>query len=270
MTHARRYPRRTALVLAFTLLFAGCSAVGLELPNYGFYGFVPHPDGAMLKSLTMTERAEEITGNPPKPLGEATFQIDTVIVAGREAWLLTRSRSDANAVEQTDSIWLDRSTLKPIRTWGRRAEGEIRQAFDRRVVVTETTSPRGRRSKSRLLLDAEAYAEPGIELVMATIPLRENYDGALPLVLMSRVIELRWFRFRVVQKVFLPGRDGVLRSTWQIDGDLGGILRRYWIDADDRTVVKWEGPGPDGVMVRWVRGRPMPRLKSFDIERIGG
>lgn len=244
--------------------------MGLELPNYGFYGFAPRPDGAKLRSLTIAERAEEILGDPPKQLGEATFQLDTAIVGDKEAWLLTRTRTGAKVVEQTDSIWLERWTLKPIQTWGRYADGQIRQNFDRRAVVTEKINNKGRRSKSRLLLDAEAYAEPGIELVMATMPLTENYNGALPLVLTHRPEELHWLRFRVAQKIFLPGDNGALRQTWVVEGDLDGVLRRYWIDSDDRYIVKWEEPGPDGSTVRWTRGRSMPRLRAFEVDRLGG
>ncbi|MES2304171.1 MAG: hypothetical protein V4558_01615 [Gemmatimonadota bacterium] len=270
MPHARRSWRRTALVVALIPALASCSAIGMELPNYGYYGFAPKPDGSKLKSLTIAERAEGIVGDPPKMLGEATFQLDTAMVGTKEAWLLTRTRTSANLAEQTDSIWLERWTLKPIATWGRFADGQIRQTFDRRAVVTEKISLKGRHSKSRLLLDAEAYAEPGIELVMATMPLSENYNGALPLVLTQRPEELHWLRFRVAQKVFVPGDNGALRQTWVIEGDLDGVLRRYWIDADDRYIVKWEEPAPDGTTVRWTRGRSMPRLKTFQVEKLGG
>lgn len=244
--------------------------MGLELPNYGFYGFAPRPDGAKLRSVTVAERAETALGDPPTLLGEATFQLDTVTMAGQEAWLLTRSRTGPRITQQSDSIWLDRWTLKPIATWGGYSDGHIRQRFDRRSVVTERTSLKGRRSRGRLLHDAEPYAEPGIELVMATMPLSANYNGALPLVLTRRPSELHWLRFRVAQKVFLPGDNGTLRSTWVVEGDLDGVLRRYWIDSDDRTVVRWEEPGADGTTVRWVRGRTIPRLKLFEVEKIGG
>lgn len=270
MTHARRCLRRFALVIAFAPALAACSAIGMELPNYGFYGFAPRPDGGKLRSLTIAERAEEILGDPPQQLGEATFQLDTAMVGGKEAWLLTRTRTGAKVVEQTDSIWLERWTLKPIQTWGKFSDGQIRQTFDRRAVVTEKISPNGRRAKSRILLDAEAYAEPGIELVIATMALMENYDAALPIVLTRRPEELHWLRFRVAQKVFLPADNGAMRQTWVVEGDLDGVLRRYWIDSDDRYIVKWEEPGPDGSTVRWTRGRSMPRLRTFEVEKLGG
>ena len=268
MPCARRWLRRTVVGLAALPLVSGCSAIGLELPNYGYYGFAPRPDGAKLKSLTVAERAEPLGGDSPSPLGEATFQLDTVLIGGREAWLLTRTRWGKSVVEQSDSIWLDRWTLKPISTWGAFAEGQIRMSYDRRSVVAEKITPRGRRMRHRLLLDAEPYAEPGIELVMATMPLSEHYAGALPLVLTHRPDELHWLHFRVAQKVYLPGDNGTLRATWVIEGDIDGVLRRYWIDSDDRAVVKWEEPGPRGQTVRWVRGRTMPRLQLFEVQKL--
>ncbi|MEP6590047.1 MAG: hypothetical protein ABJC19_02585 [Gemmatimonadota bacterium] len=265
----RRLLRRTIQAVALLPVLAGCSAVGLELPNYGFYGFAPRPDGAKLKMLTVSERAVSIVGDPPAQLGEAAFQLDTVMVGGQQAWLLTRQRSGQAVLDRSDSIWLDRWTLKPIATWGSFSDVQIRQYFNRRSVVTERITSKGRRSRARILLDAEPYAEPGIELVMATMPLSENYNGALPLVLTRRPTELHWLRFRVAQKVFMPGDNGSLRATWVVEGDIDGVLRRYWVDADDRTVVKWEEPGPDGATVRWIRGRSMPRLQTFEVERIG-
>lgn len=270
MSHPRRHLRRLVLALATFPILTGCSAVGLELPNYGFYGFAPRPDGARLKQLTVAEKAVSIVGDPPAEFGEAAFQLDTVMVDGQEAWLLTRKRTGQSVLDRADSIWLDRWTLKPIATWGAFSDGQIRQYFNRRSVVTERISNKGRRMRARILLDAEPYAEPGIELVMATMPLSENYNGALPLVLTRRPTELHWLRFRVAQKVFMPGENGSLRGTWVVEGDIDGVLRRYWVDVDDRTVVKWEEPGPDGSTMRWIRGRSMPRLKTFEVEPIGG
>lgn len=269
MRLARRWLRRLVLVVAMVPLLSGCSAMGLELPNYGFFGFAPRPDGAKLKSLTVAERAVTIIGDPPAVLGEASFQLDTVVVGGREAWLLTRTRSGTAVVPQSDSIWLDRWTLKPIATWGAFADGQIRMRFDRRAIQLERITARGRRARQRLLVDAEPYAEPGIELVMASMPLTENYNGSLPLVLTRQPDVLHWLRFRVAQRVFLPGDNGSLRATWVIEGELDDVLRRYWVDSDDRTVVKWEEPGPDGQTVRWLRGRTMPRLRLFEVEKLG-
>lgn len=270
MPISRRRLRRSVTIALVSLSVAGCSAMGLELPNYGFYGFAPRPDGGKLKILTVVEQAQEIVGDPPKVLGEASFDLDTVRVDGNEAWLLTRSRRGESVVDQADSIWLDRWSLKPIRTWGKFQDGQIRQYFNRRSVVTEKLSPKGRRVSSRILLDAEAYAEPGIELAIATMPLAENFNGALPLVLTRQPNEMHWLRFRVAQKVFLPGETGALRATWVVEGDLDGVLRRYWIDADDRYIVKWEEPGDGGTTVRWIRGRAMPRLRTFSVEKLGG
>ena len=270
MHQTRRWLRRITLAAISAPFFVGCSVMGLELPNYGFYGFAPLPDGGKLKSLTVAEQAMAATGDPEKLIGEASFQLDTVNVGGRQAWLLTRIRSGVGVVQESDSVWLDRWTLKPIASWSKTSEGQIRMSYDRRAIVTERITNKGRRLTGHILLDAEPYAEPGIELVMATMPLSENYEGSLPLVLAHRPDELHWLRFRVAQKVFMPGDNGSLRATWVLEGHVNEVVRRYWVDSDDRAVVKWEEVGPTGETVRWVRGRTQPRLRTFEVEKLGG
>jgi hypothetical protein len=271
MAQRRRWLRRTVLAAISAPFFVACSAMGLELPNYGYYGFAPLPDGGKLKILTVAEQAITPGSEPPKVLGEASFELDTIIMPGdKQAWLLTRTRSGVGVVQESDSVWLDRWTLKPIASWSKTAKGVIRIKYDRRLIVAERITANGRRYPSHILLDAEPYAEPGIELVMATMPLSENYEGALPLVLSGRPTELHWLRFRVAQKVFMPGDNGSLRATWVLEGNVDDVIRRYWVDSDDRAVVKWEEVGPNGETVRWVRGRSQPRLRSFEVDKLGG
>ena len=269
MLQLRRWLRRIMLAAVSAPVFAGCSVMGLELPNYGYHSFAPLPDGGKLKSLTVAEQAMAAIGDPPALLGEASFQLDTVMVGARQAWLLTRTRSGTGVVQESDSVWLDRWTLKPISSWSRTASGQLRMGYDRRAISTERITNTGRRLTSHILLDAEPYAEPGIELVMATMPLREDYEGALPLVLALRPDELHWLRFRVAQKVVMPGDNGTLRPTWVLESHVNDVVRRYWVDSDDRAVVKWEEVGPTGETVRWVRGRTMPRLRTFEVEKLG-
>lgn len=132
------------MLLVALPVIAGCSAIGMELPNYGFYGFAPRPDGAKLRTMLAAEQAEGVVGNPPPVLGEATFTLDTVMIDGREAWLLTRSRSGKGVTTQVDSAWLDRWSLRPIMTWGSTPKGELRMKYDRRSVSRERFS-KGRR-----------------------------------------------------------------------------------------------------------------------------
>lgn len=269
MSPLRTLRSRSILLVALPVI-AGCSAIGMELPNYGFYGFAPRPDGAKLRTMLAAEQAEGVVGNPPPVLGEATFTLDTVMVDGKEAWLLTRSRSGKGVTTQVDSAWLDRWSLRPIMTWGSTPKGELRMKYDRRSVSRERFSKGRRQGGGRILLDAEPYAEPGIELVIASMPLKEDFGGSLPIVSPLKPDELSWLRFRVAQRAVAPADNGVMRTVFVVEGDVNGVVRRYWIDADDRSVIKWEEPGPDGTTIRWSRGRAQPRLKVFEVEKLGG
>ena len=272
MTFPRR-PATGALALCCAAaVLTACSAVGFELPNYGFYGFAPRPDGSVLVPALATERLSRVEGDTSM-LAEILVNLDTIAHEPEGAWVLTRAVPAIGgrpAVE--DSVWLDRWSLRTLATWHRDGNGELRMRFNRRAVEIERTAPRGRPAKRRVLLSAEPYALAGIELVIATLPLQAGFNGSLPIVMEVRPDELRWMHFEVARgESILTVNRGVVRfkPTWLVTTNLEGVQRRYWIAGDDRTVLRREEPGADGVMWQTVRGSKIPRVQLEPVEPLG-
>lgn len=270
MTRPRR-PKAGSLVLCcLAVLIGACSAVGLELPNYGFYGFAPRPDGALLQVGVAAERMIQVSGDSTE-LAEGTVQLDTVTWGGEGAWVVTHSMPGVDGADALDSVWLDRWSLRTLASWQRTPDGEVRMRINRRAVQVERRTIDGRNGRRRFLVAAEPYGLAGIEFVIAAMPLREGYAGSLPMVVYSRSGELQWMHFTVARgdATARPGRTGVtFTPTWLVTTELDGVTRRYWVDGNDRTVLKREEPGPDGGTVHLVRGRKTPRVQLAPVERL--
>lgn len=252
---------------------AGCSAVGFELPNYGFYGFAPRGDGSILAPALSTERMSRVQGDTAT-LAEGTFNLDTVPVGPEGAWVLTRSMPAAGGMPATsDSVWLDRWSLRTIATWRRDASGEVRMKFNRREVDITRTRPNGSVVRRSVILTAEPYSLAGIDLVVATFPLQAGFTGSLPIVMESHPDDIRWMRFDVTRgESMVTVNRGVLRfkPTWIVTTVVDGVTRRYWVAADDRTVLRREEPGPAGDTLRMIRGTKIPRVQLEPVEQLPG
>ncbi|MEO5826710.1 MAG: hypothetical protein ABIR59_12540 [Gemmatimonadales bacterium] len=245
-----------------------CSAVGFELPNYGFYGFTPRPDGAILAPALSTERMIRADGDTTT-LAEGSVELDTVRRGRDQAWLLTRRMPIAGGTTIEDSVWFDRWSLKTLATWRRDASGDLRMTINRRAVDIERRGADGRVARRKVLLPAEPYAMTGIDLIIATLPLQAGYNGSLPIVLEQRPEEMRWMKFDVTRgEAMVTVARGVVkfRPTWLVTTDLDNVQRKYWVAGDDRTVMRRELPGPEGERVRLVRGGRIPRVQLAPVE----
>ncbi|MBA2292400.1 MAG: hypothetical protein H0W15_08090 [Gemmatimonadales bacterium] len=268
MTHFRRPLMGGFAVCSLSVLISACSAVGFELPNYGFYGFAPRPDGAILAPALSTERMIRAEGDTTT-LAEGSVELDTARWGKDEAWLLTRRMPIAGGTTIEDSVWYDRWSLKTLATWRRDASGDLRMTINRRAVEIERRTPNGRTARRKVLLPAEPYAMTGIDLIIATLPLQAGYSGSLPIVLENRPDEMRWMKFDVLRgEAMVSVHRGVVkfRPTWVVTTELDNVQRKYWVAGDDRTVMRRELPGPDGDRVRMVRGGRIPRVQLAPVE----
>jgi len=271
MTLLRRPVSGSLVLCCLTAAVGACSAVGFELPNYGFYGFAPRPDGSVLVPALSTERMSRAEGDTAL-LGEGSVNLDTVPWGSEGAWLLTRSMPAVSGQPPVeDSVWFDRWSLRTLATWRKDGTGELRMRLNRRAVDIERIGLNGQKARRRVILSAEPYALAGIELVVATLQLQAGFTGSLPIVMESRPDEMRWMRFDVARgESMITVNRGVVRfkPTWVVTTVIDGVTRRYWIAGDDRTVLRREEPGPGGEPVSLVRGAKIPRVQLEPVERL--
>jgi len=258
-------------IIAATLLLPGCSAVRLELQNYAFYGESPTPDGARLSPVNVTERLTRTVGNDTLALTEGEFRIDTLRDGPRRIWLVTRTSADLEGRPVIDSVWMDRYSLRTIRSVQHSSEGRTELEFNRRAVRSVRITPDGRRQTWRGMHDAEAYGLLGIEIVLGALPMRLGAAGALPVV-DGRGDRMRWLSFEVVERTTEMRQLGgsvVARPVWLVQARLDGASLHFWVDTEERTVVRRSLPGPSNTRMMVMRGPSVPRVQLMPVERIG-
>lgn len=237
----------------------------MELENYGYYGAAPIPDGRSLKPVNVIERLRLPQGSDTVDVREGEFRLDTVRLGRARPWVLTRRMADSQGRPVLDSVWLERYSLRTLSSWHSDADGQIRLRFDRRAVMSQFTNPAGRIRRGRVLHEAEPYALLGIDQVLATITFRIGMTGALPVV-NERGLQMQWLRYTALAQVPEPRAVGggvLFRQIWVLNVELGGEKWRYWIDSDDRAVVRREMTDDNGQRLLVTRGAEVPSVQLF-------
>lgn len=260
--------------LAFLALFAalGCSAAGLELQNYAFYGASPTPDGGRLRPVNVLEKVSWTAGADTLSRSEGEFRIDTIRINGQRNWLISRSSFDSEGRPVLDSIWMDRYTLHTIKSVRTDHQGVTTLEYNRRGVRSQRIAPDGKRSSWRGLHEAEPYGLLGVEVILGALPMRLGAGGSLAVV-SGMGDQLQWLHFQVVDQTQEPRSvaGGVIyRPVWLVQARLDGQSLYYWVDADERAVLRRTGPGPDRTQMLVMRGPRVPRVNYFPVEPIGG
>lgn len=256
-------------MLAFSAFaVSACSAVGWELPNYGFFGFVPRPDARQLAPITVIENVKLVTAADTTEIHEGEFRIDTTRAGGERIWVITRRSLDAAQQPVLDSVWLDGWSLRTLQTSSHRASGVLRQRFDRRAVHSEMTGPDGRTKRRKTLYEAEPYSRIGIEVIIATLPLQPSAGGQLPVV-DGFGGDLAWVTYEVLtqtQEARSAVGGLVFRPVWLVEVGLRGVKQRLWIDGMDRSIIRRESAISPTTKQLVVRGQPVPSLQYFPVE----
>ncbi len=272
--HQRILTLRTAAVsLALTVLGClGCSAAGLELQNYGFFGAIPQPDGARLRPLDVVEKVSWTAGADTLSRFDGEFRIDTVRIDGNRVWLLSRTTQDNQGRTVVDSAWLDRYTLRTIRSIRHDHKGRTEIEINRRSVKSRRTTPNGGEQGWHGLHDAAPYGLIGIEVVMGALPMRMGAGGSIAVVdgLGDR---LQWLHYSVVDQTQEPRTVGSavsFKPVWMVEAMMDGRTLYFWVDAEERAVVRRAIPGPDETRMLVLRGGRIPRINLFPVEPIGG
>ncbi len=250
------------------ILVAGCSAVGLELQNYGFFGANPTPNGGRLKPVNVVERVRRPIDGDTVDVLEGEFRLDTVRIKGERIWLVTRNSVDALGQPVLDSIWMDRYSLRTIRSVRHDSDGVTRLQFDRRSVRGEQITPDGHRRQWRGLHTAEPYGLAGIDVVLGAMPMRAGTGGALPVVT-GIGDRMDWLQFEIVEQVSQPRmiRGGIVfEPVWVIQAKLGGHVLHYWVDPEARAVIRRTAVKPDGEHLLVIRGPAVIRVELAPVD----
>lgn len=265
--------RTTVACLSMAVLTTlGCSAAGLELQNYSFYGAIPQPDGARVRPLDVVEMVSWTAGADTVTKYEGEFRIDTVRMSGERNWLLSRVLVDNEGRSVVDSAWLDRYTLRTLKSVRHDHNGRTVLEYNRRSVRAHRTTPSGREQSWRGLHDAAPFGLIGIDVVLSALPMRMGAGGSIAVV-SEMGDRLQWLNFQVVDQTQEPRTVAgavSFRPVWLIEGRMDDKTHYFWVDAEERSVVRRAIPGPDETRMMVMRGGRIPRVNLFPVEPIGG
>lgn len=218
------------------------------------------------------ERIRRPSGSDTLDLTEGEFRIDTARVKGERVWLVTRGSVDLDGTPILDSIWMDRYSLKTIRSVRRDSEGVTRLEFNRRQVRSERITPDGKRLTWRGLHEGEPYGLAGIEVVIGALPMRIGSGGSLPVV-SGRGLRMDWLHFEIIEQTAEPRMVSggiIFEPVYLVQGKLGARTLHFWVDPESRRVVRRSTIAADGTRLLAVLGPAVPRVRLFPVDPLPG
>jgi hypothetical protein len=244
---SRRSPVARLVTLAAALL-CGCSTVGLNLP---FEGAPVLPDGLRLKPSIGWLTTHPVSD--PAAVPDGSVSLRSTRVGSRQAWEQVRRLVTATG-EYSDSILLDKETLRPIQTWRWTPRGTYIVRYNHRSVEREFQPIAGLSSRWSEILEVEPYSALGAELIVATLPMGEGQTGMVPVTVDTLEKGWAWMKYTVMREIDMIERPNAKPITaWVVDLDMAGDRSRVWIAADGKSIRRIEKLGPDNEVLSTVR-----------------
>lgn len=211
----------------------------------------PAPDGGRIRPSVgwLATREDDAANRAP----DGSVAIDVVHIDGRT--LLQQVRHfRAGGDIWGDSILLERSSLRPVKTIRWTARGTYIAQYNHRIVTRTFIPVHGSPQHSTETLDVEPFSALGFELLVAALPLGDGYHGLLPVTVDTVARGWSWLHFVVQREVELRDRpDQPNRDTWIVDCDIGASRSRLWIAMDGHVVRKIEQLDADNDVLSVVR-----------------
>jgi hypothetical protein len=160
------------------------------------------------------------------------------------------ARDLEGTVLETDSFTVARRSLAPVREHYSMPGRTGQLSFEGRRVVGSRTV-RGVETPIDVVLDAPAFYENSLDLVLAALPLREGYAVQLPVFDSDQGGVVR-LRVRVAGAEQARTADGGQCSAWRVEVDGGDSRGTYWIERSGLGVVRYH-PRTETDGVRMVR-----------------
>ncbi|MDB4887944.1 MAG: hypothetical protein JWN79_3382 [Gemmatimonadetes bacterium] len=197
------------------------------------------PNGSLLRPGTVTYDLSSSRAGQLASLGTRTVQVSESTVAGMPAWLVTESRT-GSAVATTDSLYLTRAELMPVRWSATSGRAVLGASFARDTAFGALQSYQGRASFT-VGAAGSALVTPGmVERIVEMLPLHVGYHALASLL----VVEMSAPRVQPAELVVdreepLQLGDQVV-ACWVVTLRSGGAEEHLWVTKDSLRVVKTE------------------------------
>jgi hypothetical protein len=206
------------------------------------------PVGAPLRTGSSTYHLSLIRAAGPSSLGDRTVDVTETLLAGAPTWLIAERRT-GSAVPTTDSLWLSRSELMPLRWIGTVDRTQLAASFSHDSIFGALQSYAGRSSFTAPMLPGVLVTPGMAERIVEMLPLRSGYRAAASLLLVDMGVP------RALPAELAVEREERVRTTsgdadcWVVLLRAGTMEERLWVDKARRVVVRTEQVTASGRVV---------------------
>ena len=241
-------PSRAALVVAALAIVAPLAAQepsstppGVVAPSAASDSLLPfeRPVGAPMRTGASTYRLSLLRPAGATSLGERTVEVTESLLAGAPAWLVAEHRT-GSAVATTDSLWLARAELAPLRWVGTIDRTQLAASVAHDSIFGALQNYAGRSSFSAPLLPGVLVTPGMAERIIEMLPLRAGYHAAASLILVDMGTP------RALPAELAVEREERIRTSagdadcWVVLLRAGVMEERLWVDKGRRMVVRTE------------------------------
>ncbi|MEO6527808.1 MAG: hypothetical protein ABIP93_14405 [Gemmatimonadaceae bacterium] len=211
------------------------------------------PDGASLRPGASTYELSLVRpGQTAVPLGVRTVQITDAASGGVPGWLIAESRT-GSAVPTSDSLWVTRADLSPLR-WAATVDHTLLGAsFTRDSVFGGVQNYRGRSSFGVALPPGALITAGMIDGLLSLLPLRAGYRATASLLLVEpgapRALRAE-LRVEREERVRVGAFDV---DCWVVALRAGVMEQRLWVIKESPRVVRTEQVLSSGVLTAVLR-----------------
>jgi hypothetical protein len=207
-----------------------------------------HPIGAPLRTGSSTYRLSLLRDAGPVALGERTVEVTEAQLGGVATWLVAERRT-GSAVPTTDSLWLSRAELIPLRWVGTVDRAQLAASFSHDSIFGAMQSYAVRSSFTTPLLPGVLVTPGMTERTVEMLPLHAGYRAAASLILVDQGTP------RALPAELSVEREEHIRTSagdadcWVVLLRAGAMEERLWVDKGKRLVVRTEQPTTSGRLV---------------------
>jgi hypothetical protein len=198
-----------------------------------------HPIGAPLRTGISTYHLSLLRETGLTPLGERTVEVTETQLGGAPTWLVAERRT-GSAVPTTDSLWLARAELTPLRWVGTIDRTQLAASFAHDSIFGALQNYAGRSSFATPLLPGVLVTPGMTERIVEMLPLHAGYRSAASLILVDMGTP------RALPAELAVEREERVRTSvgeadcWVVVLRAGAMEERMWVDKGRRLVVRTE------------------------------
>ena len=235
-------PRASSMVLRLDAVPNALANAPVEsLPPFA------RPNGLLLRPGALTYTLSSRRDTLVTPLGQRSVVVTETTFAGSPAWLIAESRT-GTAVPTTDSLYVARADLSPVRWLATNGKTQLASSFGPDSMYVAMQTYQGRASLVTPLPPGTLLTAGMVERIVEMLPLEVGFRTGATILLfelgMPRAIpaELRVDR---EEALVLPDRTV---DCWVVILRAGTLEQRLWVSKEGSRVVKTEQGTGAGVL----------------------